>query len=62
MSGAHHWFWTLVTLACMLWYCTITFLVAYRGAIDIHAMLTRLRQAPPDETDDSTNSESRTDG
>lgn len=44
-----HWFWTLVFLACLLWYSTITFLVAFRGAIDIRGMLERLRRGQLDE-------------
>ncbi len=37
-----HWFWLAATAACILWYSTITFYVAVRGAIDIRGMLQRL--------------------
>ena len=38
----HHWFWWLVTAACVVWYSTITVYVAIKGAKDIKNMLTRL--------------------
>jgi hypothetical protein len=38
-----HWFWALLTLACMVWYSTITVYVAIRGVADIKTMLSRLR-------------------
>ena len=38
-----HWFWWLVTLAVMLWYCTITLYVGIRGALDIRDMLRQLK-------------------
>ena len=41
MSG-QHWFWGLMTLACVIWYSTITVYVAVRGLMDIKAMLARL--------------------
>jgi hypothetical protein len=37
-----HWFWYLVTLACVVWYLTITVYVAYKGAFNIKDMLKRL--------------------
>lgn len=37
-----HWFWFLLTAACVLWYSTITVYVAIRGAADIKHMLGRL--------------------
>ena len=37
-----HWFWLLVTSACVVWYFTITVYVAIRGAFDIRQMLARL--------------------
>ena len=37
-----HWFWWLLTAACMVWYSTITVYVAIRGAADIKQMLRRL--------------------
>jgi hypothetical protein len=37
-----HWFWLLLTAACVLWYSTITVFVAFRGMKDIRGMLDRL--------------------
>jgi hypothetical protein len=37
-----HWFWYLMTAACVVWYSTITVYVAYKGAFDIKNMLKRL--------------------
>lgn len=36
-------FWHLLIWACVVWYSTITFLVAVRGWHDIVGMLRRLR-------------------
>lgn len=38
-----HWFWLGVAIACVLWYATITVVVAIKGAYDIHGMLRRLK-------------------
>ena len=35
-------FWFLVTMACVIWYSTITVYVAIKGATDIRGMLARL--------------------
>ena len=35
-------FWWLLTMACVVWYSTITVYVAIRGAVDIKDMLARL--------------------
>ena len=35
-------FWTLLSAACVIWYATITILVAWKGGIDIKKMLTKL--------------------
>ena len=40
-----HWFWWLMTAACMVWYSTITVYVAFRGAFDIRGMLRRISAA-----------------
>ena len=40
MSG--HWFWWLLTAACVVWYSTITVYVSIKGAGDIKRMLARL--------------------
>jgi hypothetical protein len=37
-----HWFWWLMTAACVIWYSTITIYVAIRGVQDIKGMLRRL--------------------
>jgi hypothetical protein len=37
-----HWFWAILTIACVVWYSTITIYVAVKGAIDIKQMLARL--------------------
>jgi hypothetical protein len=37
-----HWFWWLLTAACVVWYSTITVYVAIRGIFDIRSMLRRL--------------------
>ncbi len=34
--------WTLLAAACLVWYATITILVAWKGGIDIKAMLSKL--------------------
>jgi hypothetical protein len=39
---ANHWFWLLLTIACMVWYSTITIYVAIKGVADIKHMLARL--------------------
>lgn len=56
MSGVSQWFWSLTTLACLVWYATITFFVAYRGAIDIRDMLRSLRQGDLGEEHDAPDS------
>lgn len=38
----NHWFWGALTLACLVWYSTITIYVAIKGASDIREMLRRL--------------------
>lgn len=39
-----HPIWWLLTMACVIWYSTITIYVAVRGAFDIRNMLRRLSQ------------------
>jgi hypothetical protein len=43
-----HWFWGGLTIACVVWYSTITIYVAVKGAIDIKQMLARLGNAAKD--------------
>jgi hypothetical protein len=37
-----HWFWGILTLACLVWYSTITVYVGFKGFKDIRSMLKRL--------------------
>lgn len=37
-------FWLILTMAALLWYCTVTVYVAIRGARDIRTMLDHLQQ------------------
>jgi hypothetical protein len=37
-----HGFWWLLTMACVVWYSTITVYVAVKGAVDIRDMLSHL--------------------
>ena len=36
-------FWYFLTLACIVWYSTITVFVAVKGAFDIRNMLARIK-------------------
>lgn len=38
----HHWFWWILTAACVVWYSTITIYVSIKGVADIKNMLARL--------------------
>jgi len=49
-----HLFWWTLTVACVLWYCTITIYVAIMGAGDIKQMLTHLRRGS-DNASESAN-------
>ncbi len=44
----HYPFWGLLTLAVLVWYCTITIYVAIRGFLDIRTMLRRLKDRKRD--------------
>jgi len=37
-----HWFWGTMTLACLVWYSTITIYIAIKGIGDIRNMLRKL--------------------
>jgi len=39
---SEHPFWWLLSMACVVWYSTITVYVAIRGCFDIKTMLRRL--------------------
>ncbi|MHB9038589.1 MAG: hypothetical protein ACYC64_18210 [Armatimonadota bacterium] len=41
-------FWLLMTVTCVVWYCTITVYVAVKGASDIKRMLMRLAKGGDD--------------
>jgi len=43
-----HFFWWLLTMACVIWYSTITVYVAVRGFADIKEMLARLHDTTND--------------
>lgn len=49
-----HWIWWTLTIACILWYSTITVYVAIRGAADIKGMLGRL-SVTGDDSDENGN-------
>jgi hypothetical protein len=38
-----HLFWGVLTLACLIWYSTITIYVAWKGLADIKGMLKNLK-------------------
>ena len=44
-----HYFWWLLTMACIVWYSTVTIYVSVKGAADIRHMLTRLSDRLPDD-------------
>jgi hypothetical protein len=50
MSAAN--FWWLVTIACLVWYSTITVYVSVRGITDIRNMFRRLKNLDPGESSD----------
>jgi hypothetical protein len=37
-----HFIWWLITMACVVWYSTVTVYVAIKGLADIRNMLARL--------------------
>jgi hypothetical protein len=54
-----HFFWWLLTMACVVWYSTITVYVSVKGIADIRDMLSRLSMRrsdnrPNDEAIDRT--------
>ncbi len=46
-------FWGILTVACVVWYTTITVYVAIRGAYDIKHMLRSLASGADDEQKES---------
>jgi hypothetical protein len=49
----NHWFWWALTMACVIWYSTITVYVAIKGASDIKNMLARLDAEKKREAEES---------
>lgn len=49
----NHWFWLLLTVACVVWYSTITVYVSIKGASDIKNMLARLDAIKKQEAEKS---------
>ena len=47
---SEHLFWWLLTMTCVVWYCTITFYVAIRGSADIKEMLKRLADGAEEDS------------
>lgn len=47
MIIGEHWFWWALSMACVVWYSTITIYVAVRGGSDIKHMLARLADEQP---------------
>lgn len=46
-----HWFWFLLTMACVIWYSTVTVYVAIKGVADIKGMLARLSENYSEDKD-----------
>jgi len=42
------YFWLVMTIAVLVWYCTITIYVAIRGTWDVKSMLKRLAEKERD--------------
>jgi len=49
-----HPFWWLLTMACIVWYSTVTVYVAVKGAIDIRDMLKRMGNGDEEDACDET--------
>lgn len=46
-----HWFWWALSMACVVWYSTVTVYVAIKGSSDIKNMLARLgKDRKPEES------------
>lgn len=54
-----HWFWLLLTIACMVWYSTITVYVGIKGVADIKQMLARLSEKREDVTTNGTKEDTK---
>ncbi len=47
-----HFLWWIATMACVVWYSTITVYVAIKGGADIKHMLARLEATKVGDKDD----------
>ena len=54
-----HFFWWLLTMACVVWYSTITIYVSVKGVADIRDMLRRLHAGRRDNRTNGRESDSR---
>ncbi len=43
-----YWFWTIICSLVMLWYITVTIIVAFKGSVDIREMLDKLKDSKSD--------------
>ena len=50
---SNHWFWWALSMACVIWYSTITVYVAIKGASDIKNMLARLGKGRRPDAEES---------
>jgi uncharacterized membrane protein (DUF485 family) len=39
-----HWFWAILSVLVLVWYCVVTIVVAFRGGNDIKKMLAKWKQ------------------
>ena len=46
-----HWFWWALSMACVVWYSTITIYVSICGVRDIRGMLRRLARRRAEDGD-----------
>jgi hypothetical protein len=53
-----HGAWWLLTMACVIWYSTVTVYVAIKGAFDIKDMLLQLGNASKNSPDETKNARS----
>jgi hypothetical protein len=42
---ADHWFWLIISLACIGWYLVITGYIAWKGLTDIRTMLSKIKDS-----------------
>ena len=44
MTAAEHPFWFYLTISCLIWYGTVTVVIAWKGVADIRTLLRRLKE------------------